>query len=419
MLTCPMHLPPRFEESSTIFVSPAKGLRFLFGAAHLSKSLVWSFVDLLFAYFVHDVVRLPAERTGQLIFVLVLFGALCDVGVGASLAYFRATLRTVLLIHLLGAVATALLLFVQFDIGQATSTWILISGLLFRMAFSLYDVPQTALTSLLPANDAEARRYVHLRNVLSAIGRLAVTAAILGLTQLPALIFRDGVTGVLLLFSAVVIFTAAWLFYSSRTLIDRAARVRPQARRFAIPRELALLLLTFGMTVSLLATLNRLVIFTPHDGPWLLFVFSIGSVAGPALAMPFKNRVGWRVACAVSVMLAVLAGDTLAFAPGTAAALIYGIGLGAIGAYLWESAARLVAHHAAETGERIDAMVFGLIIFSIKISVALGSLILGSLIEGFQSGAPVSSAAIIVLTSISGICVAALLLNQRRVAVMA
>jgi Na+/melibiose symporter-like transporter len=394
-------------------------IRASFGAAHFSKSLVWSFVDLLFAYFLYNVVRLPAEQTGHLLFGLLLFAALADLGVGVALSHFRVSCARVLLLHLIGALATGVTLFAQFDLAQRPGVSLLLIGLLFRLVFSLYDVAQTALTSLLPENDASARRYVQLRTALSAAARLVVTAASLWFTQLPGAILQTSMTLVLSLFAIAMISTAAILLYCGRDFARRDAYVRSQTRRLVISRELALLLLAFIVSVAFFATMNRLVIFTPRVGPWLLFIFSIGTLAGPIVAFRLEDQLGWRAACIVSAALATIAGDLLAFAPGTAAALAYGLGLGALGSYLWEWAARLVSRHAAATGERIDAMVFALVIFSIKIAVAGGSLILGSQLEGFAAGDLFAALTLTAITTASGLAVGTLLLMQRRVAVTA
>ena len=384
---------------------------------------MWSFADLLLAFYFHEVLHLEGVRTGQLLFALLIFGALCDVGVGVALTYFRAGWRGILLIHFLGSIATAVTLFGQFNVDSQPVGLLLLSGMLFRLAYALYDVPQTALTSLLPVDDSDARRYVRLRTTLSAVARLAVTGANLGLAQLSAAIFDGSENLVLLIFGIAIVATSASLFRVASGVERRRETPKP-AGQFEVPPGLARLLLAFVVAVAFFPTLSRLLIFipstdtSPYLGAWLLFAFCIGTVLGPTFALKAEDAAGTRGACVLSVLLAVLSGDLLALFPHTALplsaviAVAYGTGLGAVGALLWEAVTRLVISHAATTGQRADAMVFGLVIFSIQVSIAIGSLVLGELLEGFRQSDDPAHFWTAAITTGSGLLTVALLLGQ-------
>ncbi|MET0498007.1 MAG: MFS transporter [Steroidobacteraceae bacterium] len=399
-----------------------------FGAAHLAKSFVWSSVDLLLGYFLYAVLHIPAGEVARLLFIFLLFGAVCDALIGFAISWLRMQRRTVLLLHAVGSLATVVLLFGQFMLTSDSSQWTLPVGLAFRFAFALYDVPQTALTSLLPMNDRDARDYVRLRTTLSSVARVTVTAANLAFVQLPATVFRTGVGAALFALSAMVLVTSVGLLHNGSPS-QKVAPPPRSATRIAPPRGLLSVLVAFLASTTLFATLSRLLIFSPsppefaHLGAWLLLAFGVGNVVGPMVAGRLLDVAGWRGACVIAGVLAALAGDLLLLMPHTvlptaqiAAASIYGLGLGAVGMYLWDTASRVVRRHASLTGQRSDGLVFGLIIFTIQISIALSSLILGGVIDDHVRDGRSSAMTVIAVTTLGGIIVTALLISQRTVA---
>lgn len=400
--------------------------RWSFGAAHLAKSLVWSTVDLLLAYFLIAILKMPSDVVTRLLFMLLIAGALFDVAVGVGLTWLQAGPATTLAVHMVGAVATSGALFAQFGLPDGHAPMVLAAGLCFRLAYALYDVPQSALTTLLPRDADDARAYVRLRTTLSAVARLGVTAANLGLAQLPATVFRAGGAALLTAFAAAMVLTAGVLSWIARP----GAITRPERPRLPwlqIPDGLWRLLLAFLISTTLWSTLSRLLIFSPattlapHLGPWLLVSFSVGSVVGPALAQKSEDLMGSRKAIVAMAALAVLAGNLFILRPASQApglsiveALIYGVGLGGAGAFLWQTASTVALAHRRSTGEHADGLVFGAVIFTIHVSIALGALVLGWLIEDFVHGGGHGLAALAVLTSLAGAAVALLLLTDSR-----
>lgn len=408
------------------FTSSPGRIRISFGAAHLAKSLVWSFVDLLLAYFLYSVLHVPADRIARLLFIFLMFGAGCDALVGIAMTWLRARPRTVLMLHLIGAVGAGAALFAKFHLTLEAPWLILAAGLVFRLAFALYDVPQTALTSLLPIDEADARAYVRLRTTLGAVARLAVTAVNLGLAQLPARIFHVGGAATLLAMGGLIVISAVNLMGVAGPTLKARVQPTPTNTGFAAPPGLLVVLAAFLVSTTLFASLSRLLIFTPAPsgfrllGAWLLLAFSIGNVAGPLLAPRLEAQVGRRAALSISAAAAIVFGDLLLAAPAgcapplqIAAAAIYGLGLSAVGAYLWEAASRIVRSHAARTGERTDGMVFGLVIFTIQISIALGSLLLGAVLEDHVRDGLSSALTAGVVNTAGGVLVTLLLLDRR------
>lgn len=402
-------------------------VRHRFAAAHFSKSLVWCFSDLLLAWFLHAVLHFPADQVALLMFVLLLFGAVCDAGIGALITWRRVTLATLIRFHFFASIVTAITLWAQFantgSIGTAAVT-----GILFRAAYALYDVSQTAMTSLLPRDSEDAHRYVTTRTTLGAVARLVVSAANFAIAQLPAALFAQGATRLLLGFSVLAVATA-WILRDAGVAHPiPASRERTPRGSLRPPSGTLPILMAFFISTLGFATLSRLLLFYPSApafpalGAWLLLLFSVGTVAGPPLALRCIRRMGWKYSCLASTGLGMVCALPLLMSlkawPLSVAAFGYGIGLGATGGLLWQGASDVIRGHAELTGERADGLVFGLVIFTIHIAIAIGALPLAILLPAIASGKAIFGLCL-AITWGSGATVVALLLLHHRAAVTA
>ncbi|WP_404713810.1 MFS transporter [Sphingomonas sp. MMS24-J13] len=402
-------------------------VRRFFAAAYFSKSLAWSFTDVLMAFFLHVGIGYSAIDTGALLFVMLSFGALSNILVGLLIDALKTKRRILLDMHLCGALLIVATAWAQFGLAFEHSGGFILAALMFRLAFALYDVPQTAMISLLPDGDAEATAYVRLRSSLAAIARLAVTVANLLLAGWPGPIVHFG-AGVVLAAISIAIISTAWLLRRSATRPAASGpRPVPKSRRFALPIGTVRLLGSFALAVAAMPVISRLLIFAPSTaalprlGAWLLVLFTLGSVAGPLLTTRIEKQHGWHRTWLGSIGLAVLSGDVLLFtirgpvAIALGLAFLHGVGLGVMGTLQWQTASRLVRDHAARTGQRTDGFLFGLVIFTIQCAVAIGSLLFAPLLDDFAAGGTSSALIKSALVSMSGIAIAALLVNLRTV----
>lgn len=399
-------------------------LRTWFGISHFAKSLAWGFVDLLLAYYLIAVLDMPAAEASVLLFVLLTAGAVFDLLVGLALNAAGTSLGRILRLHLFGAAATAVTLVFQFIPLSPEAPVVLATGLLFRLSFALYDVPQNALTSMLPSDAADARRYVVVRATLGGVAKLVVTGANLGLAQFTAMEFRVGGVVLLVIFGAAMVVSASVLWILGGGAHAAAPSPPPQA--FRVPKGLWAVLFAFAVSTLALATLSRLVVFSAappdeHDlGAWMLLAVSAGGVTGPWIALRLEALWGWRKAHIAIGGLSSVAGAVAALQmdPGglwfrPVVGFLYGLGLGGVGAFLWEAATRVAMRHAAATGQRADGLVFGAVIFVIQISIALGALVLGRLVEGFAAGEAATGALTAGLTVGGAVLTIGTLLRQR------
>lgn len=358
-----------------------------FGAAHLSRSFGWAMTDLLLAWHLHTAVGLSGAATSALMMVLLLIGASANIVVGYGLAATRAVAPSYLRLQLLGAVMTAIMLAAQFLLREPTA--VIVAAILFRLAFAMQDVPQSALVSLLATDDADADRYARLRVTLSGCSRIG--AILLHLLLLRAgspswAMIAWGMIGGSLVLSSASLFGVRFPLVVNQPMNRR--------RSTAMPDGLPRLLCAFAISAALLPTVNRLLIFTPATGApvpeigsWLLAVFYCGAVAGPLVQRHISagrnEREIWVMTIVLAAISAMLLVDATSYIV-IAAAAVHGAALSMIGAKLWAGAAR-IAMIDARGGPRRDGLVAGAVILTTHLSMAMGSLLLAPLIEGYEA----------------------------------
>jgi Na+/melibiose symporter-like transporter len=301
-------------------------------------------------------------------------------------------------------------------------TLFVVASILFRIAFAAYDGPQTTLISLLPLTEDDAGNYVRLRSALAAVARFAVTIANLMFTGWPASAVRVAATIILVICLLAIVASAALLLRAAR--LSGVVAPQPHSRTTGeLPIGAGRLLISFVLAVAAMPLVSRLLIFAPNGaipqwGALLLCAFTFGSVVGPLLTEFTETRLGWRRSWVGSIIVAVLAGDALSWTwlwpplVTVTLALVHGVGLGMMGALQWISASRSVRRYAALTGRRTDGLLFGSVVFTVQCAVAIGALLLGSILDSFAAATASASLKATLIMSISGSVVAVLLLKE-------
>lgn len=379
----PEILPHPASEEPLQGYSAAALLLWLFGAAHLAKAMVWALTDLLLGALLHRYTALDGMTIGDVLGLLLLVGAACDYLIGlATDRWLRcaADLRACLVV---GGIATGVCLMMQFAVAPSRMALLIASGIAFRVAFAMIDVPLNAMTSLLPASESDLQQFVRVKMVMAAIARLAVAGAHLWFAFNPTLL---GLWVVAVLAGSVIVATCALALAVPTAPTGTRPRAAPGTlRRNGPPIPIAgflYLLLAFCLATCALPTLSRLLVFAPHttgvdSGALLLFLFCIGSIAGPLL--PMKLSLPFR-----GVMLSTVAlGISLAAGQPEAAAVfavLHGVVLGRVGAYLWLIAAEVARDSTSATGRR-DGYVAGIVTAVCQLSIAAGIVLLGPLVD--------------------------------------
>ena len=389
--------------------------RVRFGAAHLARSFGWAMTDLLLAWHLHTVVGLSGAATSALMMVLLLIGALANIVVGYGLASVRTVASSYLRLQLLGAVMTAVTLAAQFLLREPTA--VVATAVLFRLAFAMQDVPQSALGSLLAIDDEDANGYARLRVTLSGCSRIAAILLHLLLLRIGspswAMVALSMIGGSLVL-SSVGLFGVRF----PPVVMNPVERLRASSLPNGLPR----LLCAFAISAALLPTVNRLLIFTPATdasvqdiGSWLLAVFYCGAVAGPVVQRRISAGRNERLVWVMTIASAAISGILLVGATSyvfIVAAAVHGAALSMIGANLWAGAAR-IAMADAHSGPRRDGLVAGAVILTTHLSMALGSLMLAPLIEGYEAADPRAAFSATLVVCVGALAIMPLVVRQR------
>lgn len=157
----------------------------LYGSVHFGKTLLWVSEDALALYLMVRVLELSPALAGSIFLASALLNAACDGLFGKALAR-----RPAIQVHLpamlcaivpLAGISFAALPFLPTgDIGSA-----IVMLLIFRVMFSMADVPHNALTQGLSLNHGHLR-IARLRALLAGGASLVVaTIAFLVLDVLP------------------------------------------------------------------------------------------------------------------------------------------------------------------------------------------------------------------------------------------
>ena len=375
----------------------------VYGLAHFGKSLFWYSSEILFAFFLTELVGLSAAQMGAVLAIGFLVSAAIDVTMGRGLERWLAVPATAGRVQMVGALLSSIALALVF-MGAWVSAdlrygYAILAGIGFRLAFAVYDIPQNALMALATADEASRLRVASTRIWFSGAATLTV-AGVVG-PMIASGGTGEGATllfGLALAFALVAIATATMLARLLPGVGGEPARgpaslPRGQAsslRRWRPPSTFWLLI-----GVSLVTT-----IFTPafsklepyfasyalRSGWWggaIIVVMALGIVIGQPLWLYLCARMpGARVMIgAALIQIVSLACFWLAGAqwPVIAAvgALGFGLGNGGVGMVQWAAFSETVARHASgRTG-----IAYGLFVASNKIGLAIGGVVIAGALD--------------------------------------
>lgn len=396
--------------------SDAKGeapRRSAYGAGHFAKSLAWTFTDLLLAYYANVHVGLSAHQTGLLLFLSMAYGAGLDPAVAYFLRHAEGSRRRILQIQFVAGVLTAgalLVVFLPPVEGVGSFAYLLAALFFLRTAYAVYDVAQNALVSLLPANEADAHRYVILRQTLSAVARLCVAALSFLIISKTAPTGREA--GLVAVIAVLIVATSGWILAWAGPASGGVERRSVPGLR--LPRGAGRLLVAAAIHSGPFSMAARMVTFVQgagaddHTGAALLFALVLGTLMGPIGLGRMRFEDGEFRAALVFTALAVFGGVGFAVAPRSgapalAACLAYGVGLGGTMTLFWRGMSVAVREHALRTGVRTDLAAFALLTAVLKLASALFGGAVGLALDGFRAGAPATALALGALVTVGGV----------------
>lgn len=395
--------------------------RRLHAAGHFARTLSWSFTDLALGYYLHARLGLSAAQTGRLLFVSLAYSAVLDLVLAALFTRVRDQRRLALRLQLAGGAGTAASACLLFHPVLAGGTdggfaGLLVASLLFRTCYAVFDVAQNALTSLLPADDADAERYVANRARVVPLSKLCIAASLFvvvgnaGPAHAGSEWLISLVIGVLVLLAAVPL--ACWPAPPLTT-------ARRPHRAVPLPMlALGPVLVAIAAETALTGLAGRVFPFIAN-GAVLTFAMVAGMVLAPWITTAMQRRLGGELRTIIVQSMAGWACVGLLLAqppqvPAIACAAGYGVCLAGVGLILWRRTALIARHHAAQAGRHDDLTCFALLTGTMKLSIALSSLLLGQVLAGAEAGHAGALDTVLLLTISGGVLsIAALALGAR------
>lgn len=374
-------------------------------AAHGGKSLLWHAYDLLFAFLLTQYMGLPPVVMGLIAMSLMLFGAAMDLVTGYFIAKGPETAKRLVAMQLAGAVLSSCAFAAVFASRNLLPPALhaICFGLIFQLAYKLYDVPQNALTSILTDRPDEVLSISTGRYLLSGIAKIAVSASAF------LLIEQDHGPGArvgLHVFTSIVCLPAiasAFLLYRRLGTGRDPGRKRHDAVigssssvMSRMPKGMPRLLLATFVYSAFAAVMSRALPYL-DNGSSTLVCFAVGSLVSLPILRKVASRLGEHVAflaAAAMKMVAAILIAVPAFAVDGASylsAAIYGGGLFSGTMLLWGTAANLVHRHSDSSRSRSDAIAYATFTFASKIGIACSLMLLACTLEidsaSLESGA--------------------------------
>jgi Na+/melibiose symporter-like transporter len=391
-----------------------------YSIGHYGKSLIWYSSELLFAYFLTEACGLPPRAMGAVLAVSLVINGGTDMVMGHLLRRRAATIQAAARLHFLGSIlaGAALLLFLVtglvpagWRIGYALGT-----GLLFRLTYALYDVPQNAVLGMVAGDRA--------RTGLSALRFVGAGLATLSIAAAAPLLLVGGAPEQARAFAlfAVVLWglgmaSAGWFWWAARSAPMMAASASPAAvartapASFRLPIDLATVLAAEFVLSASASVFTRLepyfaaaVLTTSLARGTVMACVAIGGLIGQPLWTLVVDRytpsLAFRGAAATAICggLAFLVFGTHSLPLTAMAAGLLGTGLGGMSMLLWAAAGACAASPAASGHRLAPTQVFGLLTLCIKVACAVAILVVSEVLvwRAGDSQAIVSALSLIV-----------------------
>jgi Na+/melibiose symporter-like transporter len=347
--------------------APARAPVARYAAAHAGKTLFWAASDIYFGFYLTEVCGIAPSVMGVLLAASYLINAASDWILGRRLARSVRTARGAGLLQFVGAAlcSATLLLFgcVALVTPDARILTCIVALVIFRVAYSLYDIPQNSLLALAGGDDRDRGRLTAARILFGGLARIALSAAFVPLfvrqsitAQIDAFLILSGITAALGMATAAMLARRLDRDDPIAAVVGRPLQPRRHRPRAAL--HWVMLILSAGTTIfsQLEPYLAAYAIQSRIQAGAMLIAVAAGSSLSQPLWMILADRYGrWRGGAAALTVAAigallfpflVLRGLVPAIISGT----LYGIGVGGMFFLLWTGIARQAAHDHGVVG---------------------------------------------------------------------
>lgn len=379
-----------------------------YNGAHYGKSLFWYTSEFLFGFYLAEIYGISPDTLGLLLFVFLIWDAFTDPILGIFLTRRRSSTRALIKYQLYGAILCAATFSLMFSkpTTEAVPAWLYaaVAGLLFRTAYTIYDVPQNVLFHRLARSDSERLIFSSLRAALSSFASLCVSGvAFLILAQSTLAGQAIGFTVSAIGFSVLALLTALLL----RVFVKLdTAETPPRKPSAAAPASAQPIFSQFDTQIILvLAAGFFLALGWPLFGKLIPFfakyvldsaastglLIAIVSIAG-FVSQPLWMAIGTSLRRASILKIttaAVMVAGTLFGLASQQGLLVASILTGlfaattsAVGMLSWAILADTLAQ--PDNTHKNDVLAFGAFSFSAKLALGVGGLLVGSLLDVAQ-----------------------------------
>ncbi|NVK57077.1 MAG: MFS transporter [Alteromonadaceae bacterium] len=377
-----------------------------YGLGDSASNFVFQTVMLFLTFYYTDVVGLNPATAGSIFLLVRLIDAVTDPLMGSIADKTRTrwgAYRPYLLWLALPFAVISVLAFTTPDTDyQGKLIYAVISYILLMLMYTAINIPYSALGGVITADATERVSVQSYRFVFATIGGLIVTSFTLPMVewfgngddakgyQLTMLVM--GVLGMLL-------FLLCFFGTKERVLPAEGSPlpVREQLRAVWRNDQCRILCLVSMVLLTGLVLRNSLAIYyvkyvlqRPEDVTLFITVAMVGGILGAALAYPVAKRVDkvrvyallqWGCA-GVCIVNYYVPADSWLMA--LSLHFLWGLMVQMSSPLLWAKMGDVTDYGELQSGTRLTAMTFSIIVFSIKLGIALGSAMAGWLLAFYD-----------------------------------
>ena len=369
-----------------------------YASGNVAKSMQWNSVDFLYLYFLTDMLGVDPIVSGLILLVSLVWDGVSDPLVGFLIDRYGHVFGTYSAILLRIAPLSALgfigLFLLPGYMPGHVVIWAIVASLLFRLGYTLVDVPHNAMLANLSRDSRERSSLSAWRFLFSSLG-----AIILSLAVFPALQLKEGgTTGSFVLFSlAIGVIYVSTLYYSASSTrgfsLQRQTGTTPilvALRNLYRNKRLLRIFAVAAFTALLIPIFPRLGIYYAKaqlgDASHATYLI-IANAIGQLIALPVWLHISHRSEKKTAAILSHLAliGVCLCFfalmpsshITGVAFFAAVGFCFSGINTMNWAIVPDTVEYTEALTGKRHEAFSFGILLLLLKVFAGLSTALSG------------------------------------------
>ena len=387
------------------------GIKLAYSSGNLGKNLQWNTVDLIYLFFLTEVVGLRPATAGLIILISLVWDGISDPLIGREIDRRRPEkngYQSILLWAAPLSFAAFLLLFTP-PAGAAAgaAAWALAVSILFRTAYTLVDVPHNALLADLTRDSRERTSLSAYRFLFSSVGTIIIAFAIApalggeGEQAATDYLIYAGLIGAIYL---GVMLYSAW-FSRMETATGKLETsieegIVPGVRALVRNERLVLVFAIAAISTLLIPVFLKLTLF--YASSWLtdateaksmIIAFAVGQVIALPVWVSLSHRYEKRnTAIGAHLCFAAIAISFLILRPDdTPAAFVHfaiaGFSFSGVNVMIWAIIPDTVEFTQATSGRRYEALTFGLFLMVLKIFGGLSTALTGLALDiaGYQA----------------------------------